>query len=564
MNKDHLLSVENLSLSFGKDAPVLNGISFKVNKGEIIGLVGESGSGKSVSSLSIMQLLPKKAKLSGKITFEGTSLLDLNDKSMQSVRGKQISMIFQEPMSSLNPSHKCGDQVREAILIHQQVTKEQAKKQVLDLFDKVSLPDRERIYNSYPHELSGGQLQRIMIAMATANYPKLIIADEPTTALDVTVQKNIVDLLKSIRDEFGSSIIFISHDLGVVKSIADKVIVMQHGHIVEAGDVGEIFNNPSHPYTRGLIACRPPLDYRVKRLPTVQDFLSKSEADISTYINGLKLMQQDWSSNYDQVMQNDPLLSVTNLNKWYPTKTSWFGKTTEYFKAVKDVSFDLRKGEVLGLVGESGSGKTTCGRSLLRLIEPTSGQVRFDGSDIINMPKEELRILRKDFQIIFQDPYSSLNPRMKIGEAIMEPMTIHHLHNSKSQRKEKAIELLETVELKADHFDRYPHQFSGGQRQRICIARTLSLNPQFIVCDESVSALDVSVQAQILNLLLDLKDKYDLSYLFISHDISVIKFLCDNVMVMKDGEIVEKASAEDIYNNPKELYTQRLIEAIYK
>ncbi len=564
MIKGRLLAVRDLMLSFGDDSPVLNKISFDVGHGEIIGLVGESGSGKSVTSLSIMKLLPKKAKLSGSIKFDGYDLTPLNDKAMQSVRGKQISMIFQEPMSSLNPSHRCGHQVREAILIHQDVTKEEAKAKVLSLFEDVLLPDIERIYNSYPHELSGGQLQRVMISMAIANYPKLLIADEPTTALDVTVQKNIVDLLHSIRDKYGSSIIFISHDLGVVKSIADKVIVMQQGNIVESGEVSQVFDNPTHPYTKGLLACRPPLDHRLKRLPTVQDFLLKSEHEVNTYLKSLDYSFDKWSADYNKLSQHQTLLSVSKLNKWYPTKTSWLGKPSEYFKAVKDVSFEIKRGEILGLVGESGSGKTTCGRSLLRLVEPTSGEITFDGKNILTLPKEELRKLRKDFQIIFQDPYSSLNPRMKVGEAIMEPMTIHSLYGSKKQRKEKVIELLETVELKADYFDRYPHQFSGGQRQRICIARTLSMNPKFIVCDESVSALDVSVQAQILNLLLDLKDKFDLSYLFISHDISVIKFLCDNVMVMKDGEIVEKASSEEIYNNPKEHYTQRLIEAIYK
>lgn len=564
MDKQVILTVNNLGLSFAKGTPVLKDVSFEVVEGEVVGLVGESGSGKSVTSLSIMRLLAKYAQMTGEIIFNGQDLITLSERAMEKVRGKEISMIFQEPMSSLNPSHRCGDQVAEAILVHQSVGKAEAKEKVIGLFEDVMLPEPERIYQSYPHELSGGQLQRVMIAMAISNYPKLIIADEPTTALDVTVQKGIVELLKSIAEKYKTAVVFISHDLGVVRSIADKVIVMQKGEIVEFGKTEQLFLNAEHPYTNGLLACRPPLDCRLKRLPTVSDFIGKDEKELSRYLDSIALTQQEWDARYKAVMQNETLLEVSNLDKWYITKKNWWGKAVDHFKAVNDVSFSLRKGEILGLVGESGSGKTTVGRSILKLIQPTNGTINFEGQDITQYSDKEMRPLRKDYQVIFQDPYSSLNPRMKIGDAIMEPMHIHRVGSTKADRKDRAVQLLETVELEADHMDRYPHQFSGGQRQRICIARTLSLNPKFIVCDESVSALDVSVQAQILNLLLDLKDQFDLSYLFISHDMSVIKFLCDNVMVMKDGRIIEKGTSEEIYRNPKEVYTQELIRAIYR
>ena len=564
MEEIDLLKVKDLEIRFGKGDPVVKSISFTMKRGEVLGIVGESGSGKSVTCLSIIRLLNNQAQRKGDIFLNETQISELPESKMVKRRGRDISMIFQEPMSSLNPVHKCGKQVQETILIHQKTTKSEAKDIVLDLFDKVSLLDGKRIYNSYPHELSGGQLQRVMIAMAIANQPQLIIADEPTTALDVTVQKDIINLLKDLKKENNSSIIFISHDLGVVKNIADRILVMNKGEIVEEGTVDQIFNRPEHPYTRGLLACRPPLEERAKRLPTVKDFMSLPEAEITQMLSDYRVDVNEWKLKIKELEDKPVLLKVEDLNKWYPIKKPWFGKPKEYFKALNNVSFKVRKGEVLGLVGESGSGKTTCGRTLLNLIAPTSGNVNFDGQDVFKLDPKQLRKLRKDFQIIFQDPYSSLNPRLKVGDALLEPMNIHNIGNSQNERKEKAIHLLEEVGMGPDSFEKYPHQFSGGQRQRICIARTLSMSPKFIVCDESVSALDVSIQAQILNLLLDLKEKYDLSYLFISHDISVIKFISDNVMVMKEGQIVEKSTAEELYHNPKHPYTKRLIDAIYK
>jgi peptide/nickel transport system ATP-binding protein len=563
VNSELLVSVKNLEISFSEQAPVVKSINFDIQKGEILGIVGESGSGKSVTCLSIIRLLAKTAHVKGEIYFDGVDLNKISEDEMVKLRGKGISMIFQEPMSSLNPSHRCGDQVLEAILIHQSISKNEAKDKVIALFEEVKIEDAERAYKAYPHQLSGGQLQRVMIAMAISNYPRLIIADEPTTALDVTVQRDIIDLLHDIKLKYNSSIVFISHDLGVVRNIADRIVVMNEGEIVETAKTNALFESPKHPYTKGLLACRPPLKYRVKRLPTVDDFLNKDPEQLSKYLEDNQDTIDNWKENNKKIYQKEPLLVVEELCKWYPIKTNFWGKPVDHFKALNNVSFTINKGEVLGLVGESGSGKTTCGRSLLKLIAPTSGNVNFDGHDVFNLSSKALRNLRKDFQIIFQDPYSSLNPRIRVGDAIMEPMHIHEIGANKAERKAKAMELLKEVGLEEDHFNRYPHQFSGGQRQRICIARTLSLNPKFIVCDESVSALDVSVQAQILNLLLDLKDKYDLSYLFISHDISVIKFLCDNVIVMKGGEIVEKASAEDIYHNPQHPYTKQLISAVY-
>lgn len=564
MEENNLIEVRNLEINFGSAVPLVKSISFDIRAGEVLGIVGESGSGKSITCLSIIRLLSDAATIKGDIMLNGESLSNISEAQMVKVRGKEISMIFQEPMSSLNPTKRCGNQVREAILIHQNVSKEEAKTQVLQLFKEVSLPDVERIYNAYPHQISGGQIQRVMIAMAIANHPKLIIADEPTTALDATVQNDIVNLLKKIKSNYNSSIVFISHDLGVVRNIADRVLVMKKGEIVERGPVQDIFTHPNHPYTKGLLACRPPLDYRLYRLPTVHDYLTLNEEQIKVKLSNYVIKSEDWKLTYQKLENKHVLLDVKDLNKWYTVKRDWLGKPKEVLKALNNVTFQVRSGEVLGLVGESGSGKTTCGRTLLKLISPTSGNVNFNGHDVFNMLPEELRIMRKEFQIIFQDPYSSLNPRLKVGDSLMEPMQIHQIGKTKSERRDLGVHLLEEVGLAADDFEKYPHQFSGGQRQRICIARTLSMKPKFIVCDESVSALDVSIQAQILNLLLELKERYDLSYLFISHDISVIKFISDNVLVMKKGEIVERASAEDLYYNPKHPYTQKLIDAIYK
>ena len=569
--EDPILEVENLKISFNTDGAQLvavNGLSYQLAKGETLGIVGESGSGKSVSSMALLKLVPTPPGKyeSGQVRFDGedTNLLDLSESEIRKYRGKEIAMIFQEPMTSLNPSHKCGRQVAEMFELHTDWNKEKIKAEVVNLFEKVQLPDPDRIYKSYPHQLSGGQLQRVMIAMAVSCKPKVLIADEPTTALDVTVQKVIIELLKALNKENGNSAIFITHDLGVINQIADKVLVMQKGEVMEYGTISEVFNNPKHPYTKGLLACRPPLDRRYSRLPVVGDFLNKEENKHEAYVTSLIQSNEVYKSHLTEIESNPIILEAKNIKKYYPSKTNFFGKPSEYVKAVDDVSLTLRKGESIGLVGESGCGKSTLGRVLLCLEEATSGSAIFEGNDLFSMEKKKLRRLRKDFQIIFQDPYSSLNPRMTVGEAILEPLKVHNLYNNKTERKEKVIDLLEKVGLEADHFKRYPHQFSGGQRQRICIARSLGLNPKFILCDESVSALDVSVQAQVLNLLQDLKDEFDLSYIFISHDLSVIKFIADNVMVMQHGKIVEHGDVESVINNPTQVYTQMLIDSIPK
>jgi len=568
-SKKQILSIKNLAIDFNNDdliTKAVNGISFDLAEGETLGIVGESGSGKSVTAMSMLKLLPKTASYpTGEILFESNDgsvdILGMEENELLKIRGNQIAMIFQNPMNSLNPSHKSGDQVREAILLHQKVDKQTAKAQVLELLKKVDLPEPERIYNSYPHQLSGGQIQRIMIAMAVSCKPKILIADEPTTALDVTVQKSILKLLKEIKQEFKTATIFISHDLGVIKEIADRVVVMYQGSIVEQGDTHKIFSQPQHPYTRGLIACRPPLKQRLTKLPTIEDFM-KGELDLKNEFPEISANQ--FQDRLSKLSKAEVILDVQNLSKYYPKSRNFFGQVKEWTKAVEDVSFTMRKGETLGLVGESGSGKSTLGKSILKLIPANSGKVVFQGHDVFDLDRRALKNLRKNFQIIFQNPYGSLNPRMKIGKAIMEPMVVHGLYSGKKERKEKTMALLETVGLESDHFERYPHQFSGGQRQRICIARTLSLNPDFIVCDECVSALDVSVQAQILNLLKDLKSKYDLSYIFISHDLSVIKHISDHIMVMQNGQIVEKNNAEDLFSNPQMEYTINLLEAIPK
>ena len=561
-----IVSVEDLSISFKHDENekiVVQNLDFDLFKGETLGVVGESGSGKSVTAMSFLKLLPSSASYpNGKIWFhqenEKTDLLSLSEKEIRRFRGKKIAMIFQNPMNSLNPTHRCGAQVLEAILLHEAVSKSDAKKRVLELFEKVELNDPERIYSSYPHQLSGGQIQRIMIAMAVSCNPDVLIADEPTTALDVTVQQSILRLLEEIKKEFETTVIFISHDLGVIHEIADRVLVMRKGKIVESGNTKSIFADAKHPYTKGLINCRPPLEKRLDRLPTVEEYIDGKVPVLK------EISRTSFDQRLTELNSTDELLKVEHLKKYYVKSRSFLGRPKEWTKAVDGVSFSMKVGETLGLVGESGSGKSTLGKTLLKLIPATDGQVHFKGHSIFDLPKPQLKNLRKDFQIIFQNPYGSLNPRMKIGKAIMEPMVVHKLFESKSQRKEKSIELLEMVGLEADHWNRYPHQFSGGQRQRICIARTLSLSPKFIVCDESVSALDVSIQAQILNLLKDLKDQFELSYLFISHDLSVIKHISDNVLVMQHGKIVERNNAEDLFSNPKEGYTQRLLEAIPK
>lgn len=560
-----LLSIKNLSLDFIAESGTVNAlknISLTVNKGEVVALVGESGSGKSVTSLSILQLLPSPpAKFStGEILFsengnETTDLLKRKRNEMQDIRGNKIAMIFQEPMTSLNPVLTCGDQVMESLLLHKRITKPEAKQQTINWFEKVKLPDPETIFNRYPHQLSGGQKQRVMIAIAMCCEPSLLICDEPTTALDVTVQKTILQLIKELQQQSNMGVIFITHDLGVVAEIADRAVVMYKGEIVEQNSVKEIFNTPEHPYTQALLACRPVNHERGKRLPVVSDFIGEKV-----------LSQKQEIRNKEVAKPGNPevLLTAENLSVWFPVKKTILGKGLSYTKAVDDVSFEVYKGETLGLVGESGCGKTTLGRTLLRLIEPTSGKIVYNGIDLTAKKRSELRSLRKEVQIVFQDPYSSLNPRITIGSAIAEPMKVHGIFPTDKQRRSKVTELLEKVNLKAEHFNRYPHEFSGGQRQRIVIARALALNPSFIVCDESVSALDVSVQAQVLNLLNDLKKEFGFTVIFISHDLSVVRYISDRIMVMNKGKIEERGKADDIYFNPQSVYTQKLIASIPK
>jgi len=561
-----LLQITDLAVTFeneGKSTTALHGISLQVNRGEILAVVGESGSGKSVTSLSILQLLPTPAAnyRRGEIIYsadgiQSTNLLQLGNRQMQAIRGQSIAMIFQEPMTSLNPVFTCGNQVQEAILQHKKCSKQEAKVQTLALFEKVKLPEPVRIYNSYPHQLSGGQKQRVMIAMAMSCGPSLLIADEPTTALDVTVQRTILNLIRDLQREQNMGVIFISHDLAVVAEIADRIAVMYKGKIVEQGPARQILHQPSHPYTRALLACRPILHQRGDRLPVVEDFLGRKE-----HKPELKLIAAVKPS---PAIENQPLLQVKDLSVWFGAGKNWLGKSTPVTRAVDGVSFDVYKGETLGLVGESGCGKTTLGRAILLLIKPTSGEVMLDGKNLGTLSPAELRVIRRDIQIIFQDPYSSLNPRIRIGDAIREPMDVHGLGATAKQRKENVMDLLEKVSLSPDHYNRYPHEFSGGQRQRIGIARALALHPSFIICDESVSALDVSVQAQVLNLLNDLKKDFGFTSIFISHDLAVVKYISDRIMVMNRGKIVESGDADEVYNHPREAYTRRLIEAVPK
>ena len=573
-----ILSVQNLAVQFTSEDGVyeaVKGISFDIPRGKIIGIVGESGSGKSVTSLAIMRLLANhNSKVSGSIqlntTTESINVLAVSESQMTAIRGNKIAMIFQEPMTSLNPVHTCGAQVSEAIRRHQGVGKADAKAQTIKLFTEVQLPNPTQLYDRYPHEISGGQKQRVLIAMALSCDPELLIADEPTTALDVTVQKNIVDLLKRIRDERNMSMIFISHDLGVISEIADEVIVMYRGDILEHQSVNDIFNKPQNPYTIGLLACRPNMNLQLKRLPTVNDFLNNNQDSTNQFkakslvelIEEYAISDEEIKNRRAKIYAQAPIVSVKNLQKWYPISKGIFTKAKSFHQAVNDVSFDIYPGETLGLVGESGCGKTTLGRCLLRLIEPTNGEINYRNTSLTKLSAREMRSLRKELQIVFQDPYSALNPKFTIGAAIMEPMQVHGLHHNDKERKKITIQLLEQVGLSEAAFNKYPHEFSGGQRQRICIARALALQPKVIICDESVSALDVSVQAQVLNLLSDLQEKFQLSYLFISHDLSVVKHFSDRMLVMNAGQIVEQGFPEELYLNPKQEYTQKLIAAI--
>jgi len=564
-----MLNVEHLNIDFyNQDEKTwfkaVKQISFNVKKGTVLGIVGESGSGKSVTSFSIMRLHDERAaKITGEIDFEDISLLNLSSNEIRQIRGNQISMIFQEPMTSLNPVFTCGYQVAEAIMLHRKVDKAEARKHTIALFNEVQLPRPEKIFDSYPHQISGGQKQRVMIAMALSCDPKLLIADEPTTALDVTVQKTILQLLLKLKQERNMAMIFISHDLGVVNEIADEVAVMYKGEIVEQGPAKSIFENPQHPYTKGLLACRPSPGLQLKKLPVVADFLTGKIDDASAHLQASnQLTTVEIAARREKLYGQKPLLQIKDLCTWYPIHNGLFSKTTDYVKAVDQLNFEVFPGETLGLVGESGCGKTTLGRTILRLIQPTSGEIIFNGEDITHISRNELRKLRKDIQIIFQDPYASLNPKLSIGQSILEPLQVHKLYGNDNERKQKVLELLDKVGLKEEHFNRYPHEFSGGQRQRVVIARALALQPKFIICDESVSALDVSVQAQVLNLIKDLQHEFGLTYIFISHDLAVVKHISDRILVMNKGKIEEEGVPEQIFYAPKAAYTQKLIEAI--
>lgn len=565
-----LLEISDLSLDLKQDGQwksILHHINFSIGRGETLGIVGESGSGKSVTALSVMQLLKENQSRypSGQILFydneeHPTNIINCSEQKMRQLRGNCIAMIFQEPMTSLNPVLKCGEQITEQILLHTQATKEEAQNQVIELFKEVMLPRPEQIFNAYPHEISGGQKQRVMIAMAMSCQPDLLIADEPTTALDVTVQKGILELIKRLQAKHGMSVLFITHDLGVVAEIADKVLVLYKGNVVEHDNIRNIFLSPKHPYTQGLLACRPSLTERLKRLPTVDDFIQGKEQQLSS----LSITAEEREAEHKRIYAQNPLIEIENLNKLYPVRKQKLFEKRQYVHALQNINLTVYEGETLGLVGESGCGKTTLGRSMIRLIEPTSGIIRYQGKSLTELNANQMRRMRKDLQIILQDPYSSLNQKLTIGDALMEPMKVHGIGSNDRERKERALALLERVSLNESHFYRYPHEFSGGQRQRISIARALAVNPKFIICDESVSALDVSVQAQVLNLLNELKEEYHFTYIFISHDLSVVRFMSDRIAVMQQGRIVELGDADEVCSNPQTTYTQTLINAIPK
>lgn len=629
---DKILDVRNLQIQFQADEQMVkavDGISFQLNRGQTLGIVGESGSGKSVTALAVMGLIPQPPGkiVAGEIYFQGLStnsrgqrsgsapsevqadsvdLLKLSEKQRQRYRGNQISMIFQEPMSSLNPVYTCGFQLIEALRQHQTISKADARRRAIALLQEVKLIPSEEILrqryleerrqdpklgssqpserdiqqqinhqkqaflNRYPHQLSGGQTQRVMIAMAISCNPAVLIADEPTTALDVTVQAAILDLLRELRDRRGMSIIFVTHDLSIIAEIADSVAVMYQGKIVEFNSAEQLYTNPQHPYTKGLLTCRPQPDRRLKYLPTVSDFMELVKTSTGESVlrekpapatQELIVTEAELEQRLAQLQQRSPLLSVHDLQVFFPVRNI-FGQTARYVAAVNGVSFDVHPGETLGLVGESGCGKTTLGRSLLRLIEPTGGRVFFENRDVTALNQSQLRRLRREMQMIFQDPYGSLDPRMNIGDAVMEPMRVHGAESNERQRRTRAGYLLERVGLNPSLMRRYPHEFSGGQRQRVCIARALALNPKLIICDESVSALDVSIQAQVLNLLKELQGEFNLTYIFISHDLSVVKFMSDRIIVMNHGKIEEIGSAEQIYHSPQKPYTRQLIASV--
>ena len=574
-----ILSINNLQVDFKNDeglVTAIHDVSLELSRGKTLGIVGESGSGKSVTALAIMGLLSQTARVrNGEIWFSlddqsPVNLLKCNAEQIRLYRGDRLAMIFQEPMTSLNPLFTCGYQLVETIQLHQKLSNAASKTRAIELLGEVLLPEPAQIFNRYPHELSGGQLQRVMIAIAISCNPLVLIADEPTTALDVTIQAEILDLLKKLQTNRQMSILFITHDLGVIAQIADQVAVMYKGEIVEYGNTNDIFEQPQHPYTKGLIACRPQMETRLQLLPTISDFmeiLPTGEA-IAKSTPSSEIVTTDQIAQRLQVLHSkEPLLKVKNLRVEFPLRGVW-GETKRYTVAVNDISFEVYAGETLGLVGESGCGKTTTGKAILQLIKPTSGEVWFEGKNVLNFNHRDRQRLRRDLQVVFQDPFGSLNPRMSIGDAIAEPLEIHDFYSNRRQpqkeRQERVIYLLKRVGLDKSAYRRYPHEFSGGQRQRICIARALALSPRLIIADESVSALDVSVQAQVLNLLKELQAEFELTYIFISHDLSVVKFMSDRIMVMNQGKIEEINTAEAICSNPQQEYTRKLINAIPK
>ncbi len=561
-----LLSIKDLGIHFLKDGMesiAVDGLNMILDRGEILALVGESGSGKSVTALSILGLLPTPPARysSGEILFSAngtdqTDLMKVDKSELMKIRGGRISMIFQEPMTSLNPVISCGRQVAEAIRNQEKIRRTEAKSKTIELFRKVELPDPHSIYNRFPHQLSGGQKQRVMIAMAMSGNPKLLIADEPTTALDASVQKTILDLIRKLQREHGMGVLFITHDLAVVSEFADKVAVMYHGKIVESGKVTEVFQNPYNSYTKALLACRPSIQWKGKRLPVIADFMDKEPEDL--------LRAATPHQRKNKPPDFHPLVEVNELKVWFPKRSSLPGKSGGYQKAVDGVSFHIHAGETVGIVGESGCGKTTLGRTLLGLLTPTAGSISFAGQATSTINRKAWRELRSQLQVVFQDPFSSLNPRITIGEAISEPLRVHGSSSSIRELRDKVNGMMERVGLQADHYGRYPHEFSGGQRQRIGIARALILEPQFIVFDESVSALDVSIQAQVLNLLNDLKEEFGFTSLFISHDLSVVQYISDRIIVMNQGKIVEEGPSDQIFRHPKSNYTQKLVESMPK
>ena len=570
-----LLKINNLKTYFHTRAGTnraVDDISFSINKGEIVGVVGESGSGKSVTCHTVLGLLPQPpAKVEGgSVTFDSKELLDLPHSLLRKIRGKRISMIFQDPMSCLNPYLKILDQVAEPILIHENVSRKKAEARAIEMMKKVGIRDADSRANSYPHEFSGGMRQRVMIAMALVTKPDLLLADEPTTALDVTVQARILKILRDLKNDLGIAVLFVTHDLGVVADIADRVVVMYRGKIVEQGNTRDIFEKPSHPYVKGLLACRPTLETQYKVLPTVDDFLKTEIGQDGSIIlsecqdakERLAELKRDTRSTNPGNENGDVLLQVKKLKVHFQSGGNFLGNPPKIVKAVDGVDFQIQRGRTLGLVGESGCGKTTLGRAILKLQKTKLGSVLYDGNELITLTQKEMLDFRKRMQIIFQDPYASLNPRQTIEQTLVEPLLVHGIGVNHSERKDRIVSLLEEVGLGAEFLLRYPHEFSGGQRQRISVARALAVEPEFIVCDECVSAMDVSVQAQVLNLLRELQQKRNLTYLFISHDLSVVKFMSDDMIVMKNGKIMESGNAQDIYENPKSNYTRELLDAV--